>query len=114
MTEKATFPTQQLVNGELIEPPPEGCIACAERVFKQRQKDGDTNPQIVQMKSGGYSISHWYYRSDQWIEQPYLKISAFIQPYVGPSNQAQKSLYGEGSFVIDKEMTIYFTDKYKK
>lgn len=46
------FPTLQLVQGEFV-PAKEICLVCAERVFKERQNEGDTNPQIVQMIHGG-------------------------------------------------------------
>jgi len=112
MKEKLTFPTEQLVNGELISPPQEICLVCAERVFKERRENGDTNPQIVQMVSGGVPIPHWYYRSDQWIEQPYFKPSEFIQPHVGPADQAMPFRYGEEDFIVDEEMTDLFKNKY--
>jgi len=105
MTEKSFFPTEQLIDGEFVCPPTEICLVAAQRVFKERMKNGDTNPQIVQMKLRGQLIPHWYYRSDQWVEQPYLKISDFLQPFVGPADEAMPFLYGEGSYVVDEEMT---------
>lgn len=112
MIEKIAFPTQQIVNGELVSPPPEICLVAAERVFRERRKKGDTDPKIVQMKSHGELIDHWYYRSKQWIEQPYLKLSEFIQPYIGPADKAPLSFYGDGSYEVDETITQAFRKKY--
>lgn len=106
MTEFA-FPTLQLIDGEFV-PAQEICLVHAEVTFKERQKNGDTNPLIVQMIHLGQLIDHWYYRSDQWVDQPYFKPSEFLQPFVGPADQANPGQYGDGSFEVDDEMTEIF------
>ena len=113
MIEKHTFPTQQIVNGELVCPPSEICLTAAGRVFRERQIEDDTNPKIVQMILNGKLIEHWYYRSDQWIEQPYLKMSEFLQPYIGPVDGAMPFLYGNGTYVIDEDATEIFSKRSK-
>lgn len=65
----------------------------------------DTHPVIVQMRHLGRLIDHWYYRSDQWVDQPYFKPSEFLQPYVGPVELANPGLYGKGTYIVDKELT---------
>lgn len=97
------LPTYQLINGEL-KAPDELCLGVARRTFAERSET-DTNPVIVQMVLQGRPIPHWYYRSDEWVDQPYYKPSEFVQPYVGPVNEAMAFLYGEGTYVVDEEMT---------
>ena len=108
---KFAFPIQQIVDGELVSPPTEASLVAAGRVFQERQKKGDTNPQIVQMKLRGKLIDLWYYRSDQWIEQPYFGKDIFLQPYIGPAEEAMSFLYGDGTYVVDKEMTEFFSKR---
>ncbi len=94
----------QLREDGSLGPMREACILRAERTFKLRWKT-DTNPVIAQMILRGEQIPHWYYRSDQWIDQPYFAISNGMQPYVGPADKAPKFMYGAGTFVIDEEST---------
>ena len=111
MTEKlTTFPTMQLVDGKFV-PAQEICLAHAKKTFAERL-NGDTNPQIVQMKLRGQPIPHWYYRSDQWVDQPYFKPSEFLQPFVGPTEQANPGLFGDDTYEIDHEMTDVFRRKH--
>ena len=84
------------------------------RSIMERQENGDTNPLIVQMIHMGRLIDHWYYRSDQWVDQPYFKPSEFLQPHVGPADQAIPGLYGDETFQIDEEMTAMMTRKHCK
>lgn len=100
------FPSAQLlVEGELVPAGGKSCIKCAEQAFEERLKKGDTNPQIVQMILMGKPTKHFYYRSDQWIEQPLYKPSAFIPCYVGPADQANPCFYGEGTYQIHESLT---------
>src|ERR1035437_9921666 len=82
----------QLRENGTLGPIEESCISRAERTFRLRSKT-DTNPVIVQMTRGGNPIDHWYYRSDEWIDQPFFALGKF-QPYVGPANRAQRFMYG--------------------
>jgi hypothetical protein len=95
---------KQLVNGKLAEVQ-EVCIKHAVKTFNERHQQ-DTNPRIVQMIHHGTPLDHWYYRSDQWIDQPYLMEGLFIQPHVGPANMANRTLYRkEGTYREDEEAT---------
>jgi hypothetical protein len=94
----------QLKEDGSLGPIEEACILRAEKTFKIRSKI-DTNPVIVQMVLRGKPIDHWYYRSDQWIDQPYFALGNGLQPYIGPANRAQRFMYGEGKFIVDKEAT---------
>jgi len=83
----------------------ESCIERAEKTYLTRSAM-DTNSLIVQMKLRGEKLlDHWYYRSDQWVDQPYFAASILLQPYVGPASRAMKVLYGDGTYVIDKQAT---------
>lgn len=97
--------TLQLVDGKLV-PFREICLVHAEETFKARVNLGDTDPMIVQMIHLGELIPHWYYRSVQWIDQPYFFPFSFLQPYVGPTNLAISSLYGPDTYIISHEDTI--------
>ena len=97
--EKIGQTTKRFRVGDL-EPLEESCVYRAEETFRARSKK-DTNPAIVQMILNGKPINHWYYRSDQWIDQPFLALGKF-QPYVGPANRAQRFMYGEGKYVVDQ------------
>ena len=111
MVEKLTPPTMQLVEGKFV-PAQELSLIHAERAFRRGVEKGDTNPRIVQMKLRGQLIPHWYYRSKEWVDQPYYKPSEFLQPYVGPADQANPVLYGAGTFEVDDEMTNMCRVKY--
>ncbi len=80
------------------------CVVAAERTFKERWGK-DTNPMIVQMIIFGALQDHWYYRSDQWVDQPYSLPAMFTQPYRGDPQFAYPWLYGEGTFQRDDELT---------
>lgn len=92
----------QLIDGELktIE---ESCVTHAVKTFSSR-KEQDTNQQIVQMILCGEPIPHWYYRSDQWIDQPYF-ISPLVQPYVGPTDGMVPPAYWEGRYNVEENFT---------
>ncbi len=81
--------------------------------MKDRWKT-DTNPCIVQMILYRELVPHWYYRSDQWVAQPYFIPQYFLQPYVGPSENAPANMYGKGTYVIDKDATNFAINKIKK
>jgi hypothetical protein len=80
------------------------CEVAAENYMRERW-GMDTHPCIVQMRLRGELVPHWYYRSDQWVAQPYFLPQHFLQPYVGPSEGALPSLYGRGTYIIDSEAT---------
>ena len=80
------------------------CVIAAQRTFIKRQKV-DTNPTIVQMIHQHRLVPHWYYRSEQFIDQPYFIPGQFLQPYRGPAFLANPGLYGPGTYIIDKELT---------
>ena len=113
MGERLEAQTLQLIRGEFV-PFQEICLSHAENTFRVRLAIGDTNPQIVQMKLRGQLIPHWYYRSKQWVDQPYFIPLIFLQPYVGPAGQANPGQYGEGTFEVDEEITNLFREQYGK
>lgn len=80
------------------------CIAAAQRVFLERHEK-DTNPAIVQMILRGELVDHWYYRSDEHIDQPYFLKAYFLQPYRGPTTLAHPTIYGPGTYIIDELLT---------
>jgi hypothetical protein len=82
-----------IVNGSL-DIVTEPCIAHAEKVFRRRA-GLDTNPQIVQMVGLTGPINHWYYKSEEWIDQPFPILAHLIQPYVGPAGDCINPLYRE-------------------
>lgn len=94
----------QLKEDGSLGPLEEACILRAGKTFRNRFKT-DTNPSIVRMVVGGKPINHWYYRSDQWIDQPYFSVdpSLPLQSYVGPTNMAPRFSYKEGTYIIDNE-----------
>ena len=95
----------QLGDDGKLGPVKEACITAAQRVFFTRMKT-DTHPVLVQMIHLGELVPHWYYRSDEWIDQPYYSPAMFLQPYRGPANLANPGLYGPGKFIIDEKYTI--------
>jgi len=99
--------TFKLIEGKL-QPSIDICVTHAKNVYRQR-KDIDTNPMIVQMINMDRPIPHWYYRSDQWIDQPYYQPSTYLQPYVGPTDQAEPYLFGEGTYQLDKDLMDFMT-----
>lgn len=87
------------------------CVPYAENVFIERFKK-DTGQTIVQTILDGVSIPHWYYRSEQWLDQPYLICTtSVIQPYRGPVNLAYPWLYGPGTFRVDEIETQLAIEK---
>ena len=97
----------QVVNGRLSEIE-NLCLTHAIRTFKER-READTNPQIVQMVHDGDVLGHWYYRSDEWIDQPYFIKSRLIQLYTGPAELAMPLLYGEGTYVPDEGLMKFIS-----
>ncbi len=108
----ATSFTMQWVNGEFV-PAQEVCLVHAEGTFQRRCKE-DTNPRVVQMILRGEKIPHFYYRSEEWVDQPYYDPRAFITPYVGPAKLATPGLYDSGTYVVDREMTEMLRRRYCK
>lgn len=103
----STLYTGQLQEDGTLGPVKEACINRAERIFQLRHKT-DTNPKIVQMILRGERIPHWYYRSDEWIDQPYFAMSIAMQPYVESTNKAPIWYKKEGNFMVDDEATNDF------
>lgn len=79
-----------------------GCVSEAQKTFRERWGT-DTNPRIVQMVLQGKPIDHWYYRSDQWISQPFVAPDIFMQSYVGPTDTLEAIKYGERSYLYGDE-----------
>lgn len=79
------------------------CVVAAQRTYLKR-KNTDKVPEIVQMILRGELIPHWYYRSGEWIDQPYFFPLAFITPYRGPIESAIPLLYGIGTYIVDSEL----------
>lgn len=71
----------QMVEGK-FEEIEESCVKHAYITFQRRTQD--KNRKIVQMVSRGTAMSHYYFRSDQWIEQPYAFPDQHIDAYCGP------------------------------
>lgn len=90
-----------LVNGNLQEIMG-NCYSEAEDTFRRRW-NLDTNPRIVQMVHQGIPIDHWYYRSNEWISQPYAWPEMFIQPYVGSTTDIGAIKYSERSYLYGDE-----------
>lgn len=80
------------------------CVVAAERIFRERW-ELDTEQIIAQMIFKGKPIDHWYYRSKEWVEQPYFIPSKVIQPYRGPVEYAHVWLYGEGTYLVNEKVT---------
>jgi len=86
------------------------CVVIAQRNYLAR-KTIDTNPVLVQMILRGEElIDHWYYRSEEYIDQPFYHPSLFLQPYRGPAYLAIPILYGPGTYLVDQEL-IELTEK---
>jgi len=97
--------TYQLSKEGTLFPFKDSCIKVATETFLARSTD--QNRRIVQMILYGNLIPHWYYRSDQWIYQPFLNISKGIIHYVGDPKNADSNLYGEGTYQLDEYNTSY-------
>lgn len=93
------FEPQQMNEEGHLGPIVDGCIVAAERTFFRR-KGQDTNPQIVQMILRGIPVDHFYYRSEELIDQPYYLPSEFVPPYRGPAEDADPFMYGEGTYTV--------------
>ena len=98
---------KQVVNGRLSDIE-SICVTHAIKTFKER-RGADTNPQVVQMVHNGDVLDHWYYRSEEWIDQPYFIRDRLIQPYTGPAELAMPLLYGEGTYVPDEALMKFIS-----
>jgi hypothetical protein len=106
--------SKKLVDGRLVPVPVEDtCIIHALECYKKRHQK-DTNPAIVQMILRGDAVPHYYYRSDHWIDQPYLIPFASLDPYVGSSDQADDSVYGQGCYKEYREINHFLPEKLEK
>ncbi len=93
---------KQLIDGELRDIKT-SCISQAYRTFAERSAT-DANPRIVQMQINGALVDHWYYRSDNWIDQPFSHSSGLVA-YVGEAEGDVPEELGEGTYLVDKEST---------
>jgi hypothetical protein len=100
------YEAQQLDRSGNLGPLIETCITHARKTFLTRFSQ-DTDPTIVQMILYGTEISHWYYRSKEWIDQPYFIPQQILPPYCGPADIADPNLYGEGTFIVDDMSTRF-------
>lgn len=82
------------------------CVDRAIEAYSERIEI-DTNQAIVQMIDpfSDELIDHWYYRSDQFIFQPYNLPFLNINSYIGSPNKAPLETYGNGTFMLDLEIT---------
>ena len=92
----------QLREDGTIGPLEEACITRAHKTFRTRCKI-DTNPTIVRMLHNGKPIDHWYYRSDQWIDQPFHFPQLGMFAYVGAPTSATKVIYSKENYIVDQE-----------
>lgn len=93
---------KQLIDGKLVNYQV-ACITQAFRTFAERAGT-DQNPNIVQMLALGIPIEHWYYRSEDWIDQPYHHPERLFA-YVGSTSGNFPPQLGPGTFKIDTEST---------
>ena len=91
--------TLQSIDGRL-EPVIEICMEHALKTLIERRSQ-DTKPVIVRMVLRGDLIDHWYYMSEQWIDQPYFIPHINLQPYVGPAREAPVEFYGIGTYLVE-------------
>ncbi len=56
------------------------------------------------MLNQGLPIDHWYYRSDDWIDQPYQHPGRLFA-FVGPTSGDVPTQLGPETFRIDREST---------
>jgi hypothetical protein len=103
--------SKQLIDGKLVDAE-NNCLYVALQTYKQRCKI-DKNPLIVQMIIDDFKIvPHWYYRSDNWIEQHFLIPGDNIKPYIGPVKSAEARLYE--SFLTYKNIMTKLPDSIDK
>ncbi len=76
-----------------------GCCEDALAVFEER-KNMDKYPKIVKVTIPGMP-SHVYYRSENYIHN---QVNSPIPGYTGPTSNAPKDFYGEGTYKVDKKM----------
>jgi len=90
----------QLIDGRL-QPIEKLCFMHGVKTGNSRKED--TNRQIVEMLVNGRFFGHYYYRSDQWIDQPYrIRFGILsIEPYVGPPENAPAESFGNGTYKVD-------------
>jgi len=89
---------EQVVDGILVCPPQEICLVHALKTFAARNRI-DTQAQIVQMIVRNIARTHWYYKSAEWIEQPYLIKDLLVAPFTGPVQECHLyMLYGQGTY----------------
>ena len=98
---------KQMIDGKLCEIT-ESCAKHAALTFDARRSQ-DTNQMIVQMIVRGNKIPHWYYRSNEWVEQPYSLKEEFVDSFVGPApakdDQLAEIMYSIQNYEIAKDLT---------
>lgn len=67
----------------------------------------DHNPCIAQMLRHGGVLTFYYYRSDEWINQPIDLSDMGISAYTGPLEKAPVALYGPGTYIVDEGITHF-------
>lgn len=92
----------------------ENCVDIAIETYIAR-KDIDTNPLICHMfyQNCTETFPHWYYRSDQYINQPEDFSFFGITPFVGHPSKAPEEVYGKNKFQVDQK-TINVAEKLSK
>ena len=96
----------QLDEKGVLGPITESCISRANKTFISRAAT-DTDPFIVKMIFAGKEVPHWYYRSNEWIDQPFYSLGRYLLPYVGPVEEGDPYLYGEGTYIIERSATEF-------
>ena len=94
------------------------CLPKAIEIFYERI-NLDTNLTIVKMLSprDGSFLNHWYFRSDQFIGNPFKWTDIDgkdIPPYVGDAKKASIVYYGKGLFEVDEELTQRLLNSFAK
>ena len=83
--------------GDNLEKVEHNCVFVALKSYKERHEK-DKSPLIAQMgikvPEGVKFIPHYYYRSDNWIEQRFLLPGDNLNAYVGPAKEADPIFYG--------------------
>ncbi len=66
-----------------------------------------TDPSIAEITIPGKPTPLYYYRSNEWISQPFDIPSLGITSYSGPIDSAPPEMYGPGTFTINYSITQF-------
>ena len=98
---------KQFVDGKLCEIT-ESCVKHAVQTFNARRSQ-DTDQMIVQMIVRGNKVPHWYYRSNEWVEQPYALREQFVDPFIGSpldkDDQLAEIMYSIKDYDVAEDIT---------